>query len=197
MKRILYHSTAARTALVFFSVGFLFAVASASNPPDLSITATPSSGLSNAFYLGQTFTLMLTGAPVNATFTICAFFPGGTRSCTPNWGKTNASGTWTQSGIWIASTTPTGAYEESIQFPAQNISSNGINFTMAASGPGTGPVTPPITSPVSPVTPTTPTSTPQTPGAILTSVQGYNPTTDIYTSSTAIQNTYSPRKTKP
>jgi len=138
-------------------------VASASTAPDLSITATPSSGLSNSFYLGQSYVLSLTGAPANATFTLCAVFPSGTHSCTPNWGTTDASGNWSSpSTQWTAATTATGTWEEGIQFPAQNppVYSNGINFTMAASAPGTAP-TPPVTpvAPVAPVAPVTPPTT--------------------------------------
>jgi len=130
--------------------------AAAASSPDLFLTATPSSGLSNSFYLGQDFTLMLVDAPANATFTICAVFPGGTNSCTPDWGMTDASGSWEESGTWIASTTPVGAWKEQAEFPVQSLNSNGISFTMAPSGPAVAPTStlpaaPTSTSPTLPV----------------------------------------------
>jgi len=157
---------------------------SASTAPDLSITATPSSGLSNAFYLGQSYVLSLTGAPANATFTLCAVFPSGTHSCTPNWGTTDASGNWSSpSTPWIAATTATGTWEEGVQFPAQSppIYSNGINFTMAASSSGAMPALPVL--PVVPPPPPSPATT-----AAITGIQGLSSSTG-YTDGTALQDT--------
>jgi len=115
-----------------------------SSVPEFSIA-----GQGGGYTVGSPWTLTLAAGIPSTSFSICAEDNTGLVSCTPNWGTTDASGGWSQSGTFSASTL--GSWTEWIIFP-NGTPSNAIAFTVSqASG-----IVPP------PPPPENPTSTPAT-----------------------------------
>ncbi len=83
--------------------------------------------ISSGFHVGNQWTLSLYTSIPNTWFTICAIFPGGGQSCTPNWGYTDAYGNWTSTGWFSAG--DVGSWQEWVVFPTAT--SNTINFTVS------------------------------------------------------------------
>ena len=134
------------------------AASSAVTSPQLTIN-----GVESATYaIGSAWTLNLTSAVTNTSFTICALVSG-SQTCTPNWGKTNASGGWSQSGSFSSATN--GTWKEWIVFSTSTVS-NQVSFSVTS------------------------TAVAAAPAVSITALQGYNPATSIYTNGTAIANTY-------
>ena len=82
---------------------------------------------SGAFNVGQSWTLSLTGASTTMAFTLCGTLNGGAQSCTPNWGTTDANGTWSTSGTFDASST--GSWTEWMEFP-NGATTNHVAFSV-------------------------------------------------------------------
>lgn len=77
--------------------------------------------------LSEMWTIWLETSIPNTSFTICAIFPSGSQSCTPNWAQTNSSGYWTDDGYFSAG--DIGPWQEWIVFPTAT--SNTIYFTVS------------------------------------------------------------------
>jgi hypothetical protein len=90
--------------------------------------ANSSSGI---YPVGSSWTLQLTGGPINESFTICDV-QNGVQNCTPNWGTTDASGSWESSGNFTSGTE--GIWTEWVQFAPPSKISNKITFTVAPTG---------------------------------------------------------------
>ncbi len=117
-------------SLPALSVTSLAANLSATVPPAGNLSLNPPGGANT---VGQSWQLTLTGAFANTPFTICAVKDGAPVSCTPNFGSTDSTGSWTISGNFDASSV--GAWTEWLQFPS-GAASNRIAFTVS---PGSSP----------------------------------------------------------
>lgn len=122
-------------------------------------------GTSATFSVGSAWSLSLMSGPANTAFTICAIVSGN-QSCTPNFGTTNASGAWSDSGTFSSSNA--GSWTEWIVFPG-SVNSNVVSFAVSALSGKIGAQT-------------------SGPVPVLTTVQGYNPTTNTYEKSASIVN---------
>jgi hypothetical protein len=90
-------------------------------------------GVANGtFTVGQAWALTLGDAPSSTALSFCAQESGYAESCTPNYGTTDANGSWTQSGSFPSSTV--GSWTEWIQLPSGTIS-NQISFTVGEPSP--------------------------------------------------------------
>ncbi|MGJ5814497.1 beta strand repeat-containing protein [Paludibaculum fermentans] len=82
--------------------------------------------ISSGFHVGDGWTISLESTLPNTWFTICAYFPDGSQSCTPNYDYTDTNGNWTSTGSFR--TDDIGAWSEWIVFPTAT--SNSIPFTV-------------------------------------------------------------------
>lgn len=102
-----------------------------------------------SYPIGTAWTLKLTSNMPNTSFTICDI-NNGNQSCTPNWGTTDANGSWTSSGSFAPDTA--GSWTEWVNFP-NGQSSPIIVFTVTGGGTtGAGATTAPTTTNIAPTT---------------------------------------------
>ena len=108
----------AMSSRVSFSVG-------SAPPVTLSIAVNGSQNPTPA--VGQQWVIVLSGAPADTPFSFCASVGMGASWCTPQFGTTNANGTWMGSGVFGSSAI--GGWTEWAQFPSGALS-NQISFTV-------------------------------------------------------------------
>ena len=118
-------------------------IASQSAPTaQLSINASymPTAPNIGGYGVGYPWTLSIISNLPNAAVILCAIDNHDVQTCTPGYGSTNANGDWTLNGSFDPSTV--GPWEEWAQLTddGQTISSNHINFNVAAFTPLGGPV---------------------------------------------------------